>query len=203
MRIIPGADQSYMCALPPKGLANLPGPQSEQPMERVLRATAARYTLDNPGGAGTDVTVQFFAHNPSPRLRWSVTVGWELDGNKRFVLGGLATPTWQMTAIRISDTGGPTADLNAIFVDVTGVATNRNLPDGYELDSAVKDVRGQLNLHDGSGYDLSIGLAGNLIIEARWEPHDAMTDRNEIWQLLQRADLKVIGASPRTINVGT
>lgn len=202
MRIIPGADQSYMCALPPKGLANLPGPQSEQPMERVIRATAARYTTANPGG-GTTFTVLFFAHNPSPRLRWSITVGWEIDGNKQFVLGGLMTPRWQMTAVRIPDSGGPTADLNAIFVDVVGTATPRNLPDGYELDSAVKDVRGALTLHDGSGNDIDIGLAGNLVIEARWEPHDGSTDRNEIWQLLQRADLKVIGASPIILNVGT
>jgi hypothetical protein len=184
-------------AMPPIGLGNLPGPTSNQPMERVIRRTAAFYI--NQASAPAAATVLFYAHNPSPRLRWSITVGWELDPNVQFTPGA-SGPTWQMRCIRIPPAGGAAADLDDIFVNAAGVATPRPLPDGYEVDSAVKDVRGTLNLHTGTGTDLSSGLFGGLVIEARWEPHDAYTERDEIWTLLERADLYVIGAAPRLAN---
>lgn len=192
-----GLADDCLRAMPPIGLSNLPGPHSNQPMERVIRRTVAYYI--NQASAAAAQTVLFYAHNPSPRLRWSITVGWELDPNVQFVLGASA-PSWQMRAVRIPPPGGAAADLDDIFVDAAGVATARALPDGYEVDSAVKDVRGTLVLHTGAGTDLSSGLFGGLVIEARWEPHDAYTDRDEIWQLLERADLYVIGNAPRLAN---
>lgn len=187
-------------ATPPKGLGNYQGVQSPLPMRRTIRKAAAQYI--DAAAPVADVSVTFFARNPSPRLRWSITVGWEFDDYNALVAGA-ATPTWQMRAVRFPPGGGAPADLDYIFVDSTGAATPRDLPDGYEVDSAVKAVRGTLNLHNGAGQDIDSGLFGFLVIEATWEPHDGYTDRDEIWQLLQEADLWVIADAPVQLSNGT
>ena len=193
---------TYCGPKPPSGLSNNAGADgqgNDLPQERTIRVQAAQFI--NQAGPGTPVTVLFFAHNPSPRLRWSVTVGFELDPAKNFVPFSIGTgPTWQMRAVRLPLSGGSPADLNDIFVNGAGVPTARALPDGYEIDSAVKDVRGTLNLFNGTGLNLDGGQFGNLVIEAKWEPHDATVNRSEIAQLLARADLYVIGNAPQLAN---
>jgi hypothetical protein len=94
---------------------------------------------------------------------------------------GAGLPTWQMRAVRRS-TAGATADLNNVFTAA------RSLPDAYELDSAVKDVRGTIVL---GNTDLATGLAGSLIIEARWEPNGYVDD--DVRQLIKGGDLQVVG----------
>lgn len=188
-RLMPGAT-SYACRLPPRSVATDPG----GPAEKVIRRVAAMYDPVN-GVAGT-VSVIFWAHNPSPRLRWSISVGWELDPAAPFVAGTLVPPpTWQMRAIRVPESGGGSADLLDIFLNSSGVAAARTLPDAYEVDSAVKDVRGVLALHATSGVDIAAGLYGSLVIEARWEPHDGCY-APDIFPLLERADLRVQGIAP-------
>lgn len=194
---------TFCGGIPPKGLANYAGSDGQTglllPQFRVIRKQVAQYV--NQAGPGTVVTVLFYARNPSPRLRWSISLGWELDPAKNFVPFVVGTgPTWQMRAVRMPYSGGSPADLDDIFVDSSGVATPRQLPDGYEIDSAVKDVRGTVTLHDGSGRDLDSGQFGNLVAEARWEPHDGFVDRGEIAQLLQQADLYIIGNAPVLAN---
>jgi hypothetical protein len=188
---------------PPSGLANYAGLDGQSgldlPQTRTIRRQAAQFI--DAAAAGTPVTVLFFAHNPSPRLRWSITVGFELDPAKDLVTFTVGTgPTWQMRAVRLPTSGGSPADLNDIFVNGAGTPTARALPDGYEVDSAVKDVRGTLNLFDGSGRNLDSGQFGNLVIEARWEPHDGFVNRSEIAQLLAQAELYIIGNAPQLAN---
>ncbi len=199
-RVMPVGTYCDGMAMPPKGLGNNPErADSDLPQERVIRRQAAQ--LINQAHAATPVTVLFYAHNPSPRLRWSITVGFELDPAAQVVPFTAGTgPTWQMRAIRLPASGGAPADLNDIFINAAGVATARALPDGYELDSAVKDVRGTLSLFDGAGGTIDSGQFGNLVIEARWEPHDGAVDRKDIAQLLQRADLYIIGNAPQLSN---
>lgn len=190
-------------AKPPSGLSNYAGGDGQSgldlPQFRVIRRQAAQ--LIDAAGPGTGVTVLFFAHNPSPRLRWSITVGFELDPAQTFTPFTVGTgPTWQMRAVRLPTSGGSPADLNDLFVDGAGTPTARSLPDGYEIDSAVKDVRGTLNLFNGSGRNLDSGQFGNLVLEARWEPHDGFVNRVEIAQLLAQAELYVVGNAPQLAN---
>jgi len=190
-------------ATPPKSLANYAGLDGQSgldlPQFRKLRVQAAQFI--NQAGPGTARTVLFFAHNPTPRLRWSITVGFELDPAKNFVPFTVGTgPTWQIRAVRLPTVGGSPADLNDLFINASGTATARPLPDGYELDSAVKDVRGTLNLFDGAGRNLDSGQFGNLVIEALWEPHDGYVNRSEIAQLLTQCELYVIGVAPQLSN---
>lgn len=190
-RSMPGGSYDCSNALPPKALENLSGDDSDLPLVKVIRQTAANYLPVVSAGEGEPIPVIFFAHNPSPRLRFSISVGWELQPTTDLQIG--PTPaTWQMTAIRIPPAGGGAADLNAIFVNGAGVPTDRQLPDGYEVDSAVKDVRGNITCNDGPDQNLVAGQYGSLVIEARWEPHDGAIDRRDLIQLLERADLRVI-----------
>lgn len=191
-------------ALPPKGLANYSGLEGQNdglslPQTRTIRVQVAQFIDDNAPTA--EVTVLFYAHNPSPRLRWSISLGFELDPAQDFTPASSGPgPSWQMRAIRLPYSGGSPCDLDDIFVDGAGVPTARALPDGYEVDSAVKDVRGTVTLFNGSGQSLGIGLLGNLVCEATWEPHDGYVNRQEIAELLQRASLYVIGNAPRLAN---
>lgn len=172
--------------------------QPAGPLEKVIRRTAATYSLTSGSGASGQ-TVIFYVHNPSPRLRCSLSAGWEISQNAAFVAGS-ASPTWQLKAIRVPSDGGPTADLDTIFVNSSGTATARALPDGYEMDSAVKDVRGTLTLNGGSGFDFNTGLEGAMVLEARWEPHDGVWSE-DLRQLIQQADLRVV--TPLTISCGS
>lgn len=173
--------------------------RSRDPLEKVISVCAANYSLA--GGASGTQTLYFFAHNPSPRLRFSISAGFEIATNAPFVAGS-AAPTWQMTAIRLSQMGGPTADLDSIFVNSSsGVATPRALPDGYEVDSAVKDLRGALVLHSGTGFDFNTGLEGSLVLEGRWEPHDGVWSE-DLRAIIAQADLRMQG-NPLTINCGS
>lgn len=190
-RSMPGGSYDCANALPPKALENIAGDGSDLPLVKVIRQTAANYQDFVDPGEGEDISVVFFAHNPSPRLRFSISVGWELSPTVELQIG--PTPaTWQMTAIRIPPAGGGAADLNAVFVNGAGVPTDRVLPDGYEIDSAVKDVRGNITVNAGPDQNLDAGQYGSLVIEARWEPHDGAIDRADLYQLLERADLRVI-----------
>jgi hypothetical protein len=186
-----------------RGLANYAGLDGQSgldlPQFRVLRKSAAQ--LINAAAPGAAVTVLFFAHNPSPRLRWSISVGFELDPAAALVPFTVGTgPTWQMRAVRLPESGGSPADLNDIFVNGAGTPTARALPDAYEVDSAVKDVRGTLSLFDGAGRTIDSGQFGNVVIEARWEPHDGVVDRAEIAQLLAQVNLYLIGNAPQLSN---
>jgi hypothetical protein len=188
-----------------RGLANYAGMDGQSgldlPQFRVLRKSAAQ--LINNAGPLTAVGVLFYAHNPSPRLRWSISVGFELDPAANLVTFTAGTgPTWQMRAIRLPESGGSPADLNDIFVNGAGTPTPRALPDAYEIDSAVKDIRGTLALFSGAGGTIDSGQFGNLVIEARWEPHDGFVNRAEIAQLLAQVNLYLIGNAP-TLNNGT
>ncbi len=173
--------------------------RARDPLEKVISVTAANYSLVSGTGANP-VTVYFFARNPSPRLRFSLSAGFEIVTNAPFVAGS-AAPTWQLTAIRIPADGGPTADLDTMFVNSSGVATPRALPDGYEIDSAVKNIRGALVLHGGSGSDFNTGLEGSLVLEGRWEPHDGVWSE-DLRALIAQADLWVQG-NPLLINCGS
>jgi hypothetical protein len=173
-------------------------PPPEAVVEKTVRSAAANYTTAVVH-SGITQTITFFVHNPSPRLRLSVSVGFEFSDNSRFAAGS-GTPTWQLQAVRIPADGGPTADLDTIFVNSSGVATARNLPDGYEADTATKDYIGTLTLHDTAGVDYAQTTNAALVIEGRWEPHDGEYLPN-LAQLLARADLRVQG-SPVTLGIG-
>lgn len=190
-RNMPGAG-SFVCPMPPRNISTA-DPALGLPPEKVIRRTAATYD-SNLNSVPIVVTVLFFAHNPSPRLRWSIGVGWEITPAEVFVPGAptFGPPTWQMRAIRLPPQGGSAADLNDVFV-TAGVATARVLPDAYELDSAIKDVRGTLTLHRGGGEDLQPNVDAALVIEARWEPRDGCWSP-DLLQLIERADLSVQGS---------
>ncbi len=190
-------------AQPPKSLANYAGLDGQSgldlPQRRKLRVQAAQFI--NQAGAGTARTVLFFARNPSPRLRWSITAGFELDPAANFVPFTVGTgPTWQIRATRQPEVGGSPADLNDLFTNTAGTPTARAIPDGYELDSAVEYVRGTLNLFDGAGRNLDSGQFGNLVLEGLWQPHDGYVNRSEIAQLLTQVELYVIGIAPQLAN---
>lgn len=187
---MPGAC-SFVCPMPPRNVSTA-DPALGIPPEKLIRRTAAFYNGDQ-GGALEDIIVLFFAHNPSPRLRWSIGVAWEIDPAEPYQAGTPTGdgPSWQMRAIRIPPQGGGSADMNDIFVSA-GVPTARALPDAYELDSAVKDVRGTLTLHNGGGEDMQPNTNANLVIEARWEPRDGCWSA-DLLQLIERADLYVQG----------
>jgi len=185
--------QTTQRCLPPKGLQIQPGGTGDGAgasiRRRTLRATAAKYSVG--AGATGSHTVYFTVHNPSPRLRCKLSVGWELTGNAEFVAGAGA-PTWALRALRLSEEGGNQALLNQVF---TSPGPTRSLPDAYELDSAMKYCRGTLVLN---ATDLATGLAGNLVIEAEWEPNGPPDD--ETLRLLQEASLTVVGLPPNIQN---
>lgn len=193
-----GGDSICADMLPPKGAANIPEIFNDQPMERVLRKTLAVYA-NVPGAGAAAKTITFYVHNPSTRLRVSLSVGWDLDPVQDFAPGATAA-TWQLQMVRISPSAPGAADLDFVFVDDTGVPTAKDLPDAYEVDSIGRDLRGTVVVHDGPGNDLASGLFGRLVIEARWEPHDGVY-APDLWQLLKRADLQVV--NQQTLDAGT
>lgn len=193
-----GGDTICAAILPPKGAANLPTENNGEPMERVLRKTLAVYQ-DVPGSGAAPSTIYFYVHNPSTRLRVSLSVGFDLDPASDFAAGA-TTPTWQLQMIRISPSAPGATDLDFVFLDSTGAVAPRDLPDAYEVDSIGRDIRGSVVVHDGPGNDLDSGLFGRLVIEARWEPHDGVYSE-DLWQMLRRADLQVVNKV--NLNAGT
>ena len=176
--------------LPPKGIqidqsGGSGGAEFAAIRRRTIRQTAAQYLTAS--GVTAQQTVYFQVHNPSPRLRCKVSVGWELTGGVDFAAGA-GSPTWAMRAVRRSEEGGAQALLNQVF---TSPGPTRALPDAYEMDTAMRDARGTLVLN---ATDLATGLTGNLVIEATWEPNGPPDD--ESVKLLQEADLRIVGTTP-------
>lgn len=194
-----GGDTLCAAMLPPKGAQNLPTSRNGEPMERVIRKVLAVYQ-DTPGAGAAAKTVIFFVHNPSTRLRVSLSVGWDLDPVQAFAPGA-TTPTWQLNMIRVSPSAPGAAELDPVFIDpTTGAATPRDLPDAYEVDSIGRDLRGEVVVHDGPGNDIDSGLFGRLVLECRWEPHDGAYNE-DLWQMIARATVTVVNKV--NLNAGT
>jgi len=187
-RTQPGCSKAFDGPQPPTGLANHGGVQSALPMVKVIRRVVAEYTTAV--HAPALVNIEGYIRNPSSRLRLTISAGWDIDNGRSLsdaVLTG--SPVWNIRAVRTPPGGGYVADLDWLFVDSSYAELDRPLPDAYETDSGLREARIYIGLDDGAGADLPAGYTGQFIVEAQWEPHDDFTDRSEIWQLLQRADL--------------
>lgn len=179
--------------LPPRGVQIDASGSSGVGVRALLRKSVRKTVAQFAVGSGLTVaqSVTFQAHNPSPRLRWMLSIGWELNNNADFSAGA-GSPTWRVRVLRLSPEAPSAALLNDVF---TSPGPTRALPDAYEMDSAVKDVRGTVALNP---TDLAAGLAGSVVLEGTWEPNGPPDD--ETLRLLQEADLQVVGTPPTIQN---
>lgn len=163
--------------LPPKGLQLTDSnPNIARDRRKRVRKTAVQYR-DTTGSVGS-FNVICWAHNPSARLRWAITAAFELANGTTLTLGAVA-PTWSMTAMRRNPLAGKAAQLNSVF-------SARALPDGYELDSAMRDAEILLAV---SNQNLPASVEAELVLECSWEPNGPPDDETE--RLLAVADLSV------------
>jgi len=146
----------------------------------------------------TSPTIRFRVTNPSKKLSLTLHV-YARPGNNGAAQNpgthNYAGETWQLTAAVLDN---PEVELNPAFVDSTGAAAPRALPDSYDVVDGVKLIHGQVSIV-GSGQP-----TGDIYkIVAIWEPTDSTMTYEERLYWFKKCDLSVEGNALVTASNGT
>lgn len=173
-----------LLVVPPSGFANTPitGGRKVAVTKVALR--------NNATGVYTAVTQSFRLLSPSARFRIGITVAYEADdGSEPNLTGGW---TWTLQARRRNALTGRSAPLQNIF-------TGRALPDGYEIDSAVDEIKGTITVPNSPG--TGVPTVGNLVVQCTWEPTEVIS-AEELQALFSACALTIDGTPITVSNTG-
>jgi len=161
-----------------KGNNDLPNSTGFNNRTLPRQVTLARYLPTGTGGVTGAVTAVALIYSPSSRLRLSVVCAFEPDNTTTPDPSFVIQPTWFVTAMSKNPLTGRETPLQRAYPSPTGTATTRNLPDAYELDSAVKLLRVSCALQDTNFSNVYVPntAAVNLVLYATWEPNVEISD---------------------------
>jgi hypothetical protein len=141
-------------------------------------AILARYLPTGTGGGTGVFTVSALIYTPSSRLRLAVVACFEPDNTTTPDPAFVVQPTWSVRAMSRNPESGREVPLQLAYPAPATGNTTANLPDAYELDSAVKLLRVNATLQD-TNFSIAYVPATqpvNFIITAFWEPNTPMSD---------------------------
>ena len=127
---------------------------------------------------------------PSARFRLAITVAYEADDGTDPAVP--ATWLWSLQARRRNAATGRSAPLQNVF-------TSRVLPDGYEIDSAVDELKATITVPNAPGTGLA--SVGNLVAQVTFEPNEQIAP-DELKELFAACALTVDGAPITVSNTG-
>lgn len=129
----------------------------------------------------------FSVKNTSDRLRCAVQVMLESDSGAPL---NVANANWQLRALAVNGQSGRISDMQLIYGP-------KPIPDGYELDSAVQQMRGTVFLPTNASFGLAVGDALNVVIQVSWEANE-MIPADELRGLLAACSLTIDGSPAAT-----
>jgi hypothetical protein len=181
---------SYNCALGvPRGIIATSSLGFSQPQiggtKRFFTKQALRINRGAPDGLSHNFT--FRVTNPSSRLHFAVTVQFETDSGAELSIAGV---TWQLQAMLRNAQTNRSSPGQLIYGPVPA-------PDGYEVDSAVQDVRGTVIIPTGATYGLAAGDGGFWVVQATWEPNVEVSP-SDFQDLMTACGLTIDGSPAAT-----
>lgn len=140
----------------------------------------ARYVPHGTAGALTGAQiVTALVYSPSNRLKVCVTVAFEPDNTTTPDPAFVDQPTWSIRAMSRNPESGRETPMQLAYPPPLGAVTVMPLPDAYEGDSAIKEMRVTLNLNsDNFSAAYVPNTAGvNVVLYVTWEPNVEITDQ--------------------------
>jgi hypothetical protein len=170
--------------LPPKGLVITNPLGFVNPITGGRKRPISKPALRIARGAADGQThnFAFTVLNPSNRLRLIVEAAFESDSGTELTIANI---TWQLKAYARNPATGRSTPMQLIY----GPA---NAPDGYEVDTAVRELRGTVFVPSTSTFGFAVGDGGFWVVNAIWESDEDMPDA-ELAQLFSACSLSIDG----------
>lgn len=162
------------------------GAESEDAPLRIHPLTVTLARVAAAGGSASSATVVASIINPSRRLSCSFRVGFEPAAGSS-IPASYGSSTWTVRAVSPNRITRGKADMHLI-------RDTEVLPEGYEIDSAVRELRVSCVL--GLPLDAAAAtIAGQWVLYCEWEPNQPAMCEPEIIDLFARCGLVAPGAT--------
>lgn len=159
-------------------------PQITEAPYRIKPLSIVLARVPSTAGAANSVTMRATIKNPSRRLSCMFSIAFEADVTE--VPNSYNSSTWTVRAMRKNRMTNRTGQMHLL---VNGQA----LPNGYELDSAIRELLITATLAPPLRVDGTTVIPGNWVLLAEWEPNQPAMCEKEIEDLFGDCDVAVNG----------